>query len=63
MPLIEKRKPHSNSEERFLRKPATLNREELEYTAQRIFTYATIGFAAVGIYAALAYLVVKQLQK
>jgi len=64
MPLIDKKKPFSNSpEERFIRKPATLNREELEYTAQKIFTYATIGLTAVGIYAAVAYLMVKQLQK
>jgi hypothetical protein len=62
MPLIEKNKPHQ-PEERFVRKPATLNREELEYTAQRIFTYATIGLTAIGIYAALAYLMVKQLKK
>jgi hypothetical protein len=47
----------------FTKKPATLDREELEYTAQKIFTYATIGFAAIGIYAALSYLVVQQLKK
>jgi len=63
MPLIDQKKPHLNSEARFVRKPATLNREELEYTAQKIFTYATIGFTAIGIYAAVAYLLVKQLKK
>jgi len=64
MPLIDKKRPFSNlPEERFIRQPATLNREELEYTAQKIFTYATIGLTAVGIYAAVAYLMVKQLQK
>jgi hypothetical protein len=64
MPLIEKKKPLTHSpEDRFVRQPATLNREELEYSAQKIFTYATIGFAAIGIYAALSYLVVQQLKK
>jgi len=62
MPLIEKNKSPT-PEERFVRKPATLNREELEYTAQKIFTYATIGLTAIGIYASLAYLMVKQLKK
>ena len=64
MPLIEKKRTNASSpEDRFVRKPATINREELEYTAQKIFTYATIGFTAIGIYAALAYLVVQQLKK
>ena len=71
MPLLSKNKNNSERFESpeptrirpFTKKPATLDREELEYTAKTIFTYATIGLTAIGIYFALAYLVVQQLKK
>ena len=40
-----------------------LIREDLEYSAQKLFTYATIGLTAIGVYVSLAYLVVQQLKK
>jgi hypothetical protein len=69
MPLLQKKQNNLENIENptrlrpFTKKPATLDREELEYTAKTIFTYATIGFTAIGIYAALSYLVVQQLKK
>ena len=40
-----------------------LLREDLEYTAQKIFTYTTIGLAAITVYASVTYLVIMQLKK
>jgi hypothetical protein len=38
----------------FIKKSATLNREELEYTAKHLLIYGTLTFTAVGVYAYLA---------
>jgi len=40
-----------------------LLREDLEYTAQKIFTYTTVGLAAITVYASVTYLVIQQLKK
>jgi len=40
-----------------------LYRDHLEYTGSRLFWGATIGLAAITIYASLVYLVVQQLKK
>ncbi|WNE40338.1 MAG: hypothetical protein GBAus27B_000405 [Mycoplasmataceae bacterium] len=45
------------------RKGETLNREELEYSAQKLFTGATFVLTAVAVYASVIYLVIKQLRK
>ena len=44
-------------------KRGILIREDLEYTAQKIFTYATISLTAITVYASLTYLVIQQLKK
>ena len=40
-----------------------LLREDLEYTASKIFTYTTVGLAAITVYASVTYLVIQQLKK
>jgi hypothetical protein len=50
-------------QEKFSTKRNILNREDLEYSAQKIFIYATIGLTAIGIYTYLAFLVVQQAKK
>ncbi len=47
----------------FSTKRNILNREDLEYSAQKIFTYASIGLTAIGIYAYFVFLVVQQAKK
>ena len=44
-------------------KRGILIREDLEYTAQKIFTYSTLSLTAITIYASLTYLVIQQLKK
>jgi hypothetical protein len=66
MPLIQNQKVNNLEPTRlrpFTKKPATLDREELEYTAKTIFAYATIGLAAITVYASVTYLVIQQLKK
>lgn len=73
MPLLQKNKDnygvYPNSEETktrirpFTKKPATLDREELEYTAKNLLLYGTLAFTALGVYAYLAWLAIKQAQK
>jgi len=53
----------NESQERFSNKRNILVREDLEYTANKIFWGTTIGLSAIAIYAALAFLVVQQLRK
>ena len=50
-------------EEQLSPKRDILLREDLEYTAQKIFTYTTIGLAAITVYASVTYLVIQQLKK
>jgi hypothetical protein len=40
-----------------------ISKEDLEYTAQKMFTYATVGLAAITVYASVTYLVILQLKK
>jgi hypothetical protein len=56
-------KEEIETNERFSTKRNILNREDLEYSATKIFTYAAIGLTAVGIYTYLAFLVVQQAKK
>ena len=56
-------KEENETQEKFGNKRNILIREDLEYSAQKLFTYATIGLTAIGIYVSLAYLVVQQLKK
>jgi len=56
-------KEENETQERFTNKRNILIREDLEYTANKIFWGATIGLGAIAIYAAVAFLVVQQLRK
>ena len=47
----------------FSTKRNILNREDLEYSAQKIFTYASIGLTAIGIYSYFVFLIVQQAKK
>jgi hypothetical protein len=61
MPNIESLK--TNSESRFNRKPSTLDREQLEYSAQKMLTYGVILFAVVLGLGSVTYMTVQQLKK
>ena len=65
MPLITQTNKDSQqlSKNKYSRGPNTLDREQLEYSAQTLFKYGTILFLAVGVYASVAYVMVKQLKK
>ena len=56
---LEEQQPNSS----LANKRGILIREDLEYTAQKIFTYATISLTAITVYASLTYLVIQQLKK
>jgi len=56
-------KEENETNERFSNKRNILIREDLEYSAQKLFTYATIGLTTVVVYASVVYLVVQQLKK
>ena len=56
-------KEENQNKERFSNKRNILIREDLEYSAQKIFTYATIGLTTVVVFASVVYLVVQQLKK
>ena len=56
-------KEENETQEKFSNKRSILVREDLEYSAQKLFTYATIGLTAIGVYVALSYLVIQQLKK
>ena len=56
-------KEENETQERFSNKRNILIREDLEYSAQKLFTYATIGLTAIGVYVAVSYLVIQQLKK
>jgi hypothetical protein len=53
----------NENQERFGNKRNILIREDLEYSAQKLFTYSTIGLTALAVYASVVYLVVQQLKK
>ena len=52
-----------NGKQQFSGKRNILIREDLEYSAQKLFTYATIGLTAIAVYASVVYLAVQQLKK
>jgi hypothetical protein len=54
---IEKEAPKN------FRRPTTLDREQLEYSATKMLTYGVILFAALGTCASIAYMTVQQLRK
>jgi hypothetical protein len=56
-------KEENETQERFSNKRGILIREDLEYSAQKLFTYSTIGLAAIVGFASVTYLIVKQLKK
>lgn len=62
MPNIESLK-HSNSESKFSRTPRTLDREQLEYSAQKMLTYGTILFAVLLGLGSVTYMTIQQLKK
>ncbi len=41
----------------------SIDTDQLEYTAEKIFTYGTISVAVIGVYAAVIYVFVQQLKK
>ena len=63
MPNIEnlERKPYQ-AESKFNR-PTTLDREQLEYSAQQLLKYGTILFAVVLGLGSVSYMTVQQLRK
>jgi len=64
MPLITQNKESPTlSKNRFTRGPNTLDREQLEYSAQTLFSYGVILFATMGVLASIAYMTVQQLKK
>jgi hypothetical protein len=63
MPLIQSPKNNDLPKKQFSRGPQHLDREQLEYSAQTLFTYGVILFTALGVGASVAYMTFKQLQK
>ncbi|MEG7979200.1 MAG: hypothetical protein NY202_04880 [Mollicutes bacterium UO1] len=47
----------------FNRQPATLDREQLEYSAKQLLTFGIIGFAVLGVAASVTYMTIQQLRK
>ena len=45
------------------RKLDSIDTAQLEYTAEKIFTYGTISVAVIAVYAAIVYMGVQQLKK
>ena len=64
MPLIQNQKADNSAllKNKFSR-PSHLDREQLEYSAQTLFTYGVILFTAIGVGASITYLTVQQLKK
>ena len=62
MPLLPKNKSDLPKNQ-FRRGPDSIDREQLEYSAQTLFTYGVILFTAVGTLAAVTYMTVQQLKK
>jgi len=51
------------SRENYSRKLETISTDQLEYTAERLFTYGTIVFAVVLGLGSITYMTVQQLKK
>ena len=62
MPLLQKNKSDLPKNQ-FRCGPVSIDREQLEYSAQTLFTYGVILFTALGVGASVAYMTFKQLQK
>ena len=56
-------KEENETQERFTNKRNILIREDLEYSAQKLFTYSVIGLSAIVGFSSVCYLIVKQLKK
>jgi len=56
-------KEENQTNERFSNKRGILNRDDLEYSAGKLFQYSAIGLTALGIYIYVAYLFVQQAKK
>jgi len=52
-----------NETQQFSNKRGILNRDDLEYSAGKLFQYSAIGLTALGIYIYVAYLFVQQAKK
>jgi hypothetical protein len=63
MPLIQQHKTDLPKNQFRRGGPASIDREQLEYSAQTLFKYGVILFTAVGIGAAFTYMTVQQLKK
>jgi len=67
MPNIDNLQPkpftRTSSEATFQRQPNTLDREQLEYSAQKMLTYGVILFSVVLGLGSVTYLTVQQLKK
>ena len=63
MPLIQPQKNSDLPKKQFSCGPQQLDREQLEYSAQTLFTYGVILFTAIGVGASITYMTFKQLQK
>ena len=53
---------NQNQETKF-RRPATLDREQLEYTITKTLSYSVLIFAAIGACISIAYMTFQQLKK
>ena len=53
---------NQNQESKY-RKPATLDREQLEYTITKTLSYSVLVFAAIGTCLSVAYMTFQQLKK
>jgi hypothetical protein len=62
MPLITPKRDNPESLKNKFSRP-TLDREQLEYSAQTLFTYGTLLFATLGVFASITYMTVQQLRK
>ena len=62
MPLLQKNKSDLLKNQ-FRRGPASIDREQLEYSAQTLFKYGVILFTALGVGASITYMTVQQLKK
>lgn len=52
-----------NETQQFSNKRGILNRDDLEYSAGKLFQYSAIGLTALGIYVYVAYLFIQQAKK
>jgi hypothetical protein len=51
------------AKEKLTNKLETISTSQLEYTAEKLFSYGTISVAVLAVYAAVVYMGVQQLKK